>query len=213
MANVQVLSDTKANGKRVDVFSEESLLKVSDEDKRAVLEKLNGDVYTELKDTVRRYVLLRLDSLLTNGQPFYDHSVITVEHVLPQTPKEGSDWLANFADPSEYVHKLGNLVLLTRSKNSQARNYDFNKKKTLYFQPKNGVTTFALTTQVVQEKEWTPTVLEERQKKLINLLRHAWDLNVKYNSTTPNKEDKNNNSNESHLNKKYFSNRFYIRYD
>ena len=114
--------------------------------------------------------------------------------------------MANFADPSEYVHKLGNLVLLTRSKNSQARNYDFNKKKTSYFQPKNGVTTFALTTQVVQEKEWTPTVLEERQKKLINLLRHAWDLNVKYNSTTHNKEDKNNNSNESHLNKKYFIN-------
>src|SRR5690606_13172697 len=159
---------------------------VSNDDKRAVLEKLNGDVYTELKDTVRRYVLLRLDSLLTNGQPFYDHSVITVEHVLPQTPKEGSDWLANFSDPTEYVHKLGNLVLLTRSKNSQARNYDFNKKKTSYFQMKNGVSTFALTTQVVQESEWTPDVLEERQKKLINLLRQAWDLNITNNCSTTN---------------------------
>ncbi|MYL41234.1 DUF4357 domain-containing protein [Virgibacillus salexigens] len=191
--------------KGFDVFSKESLLKVSDDDKRAVLEKLNGDVYTELKDTVRRSVLLRLDSLLTNGQPFYDHSVITVEHVLPQTPKEGSDWLANFPDPSEYVHKLGNLVLLTRSKNSQARNYDFNKKKTSYFQPKNGVTTFALTTQVIQENEWTPKALEERQKKLINLLRHAWDLNVTNSSSTPNNEDM-IKSNGSHLNKKYFIN-------
>ncbi|MCM3763225.1 DUF4357 domain-containing protein [Alkalihalobacillus oceani] len=192
--------------KGVNVFSEESLLKVSDDDKKAVLEKLNGDVYTGLKDTVRRYVLLRLDSLLTKGQPFYDHSVITVEHVLPQTPKEGSDWLVNFSDPSEYVHKLGNLVLLTRSKNSQARNYDFNKKKTSYFQPKNGVTTFALTTQVVQENEWTPEVLEARQKNLINLLRQAWDLNVTNNSSTPNNEDKNNNSNERYLYKKYFIN-------
>jgi Protein of unknown function (DUF1524)/Domain of unknown function (DUF4357) len=188
------------------VFSEESLLKVSSDDKRAVLEKLNGDVYTELKDTVRRYVLLRLDSLLTNGQPFYDHSVITVEHVLPQTPKEGSDWLANFSDPTEYVHKLGNLVLLTRSKNSQARNYDFNKKKTSYFQMKNGVSTFALTTQVVQEREWTPKVLEERQKKLINLLRNAWNLNVTDNSSTTNSGDNNNLSNDGHLNKKYFIN-------
>ncbi|GAA3328705.1 hypothetical protein GCM10020331_073760 [Ectobacillus funiculus] len=82
-------------------------------------------------------MLLRLDSLLTTGQPFYDHAVITVEHVLPQTPKEGSKWLEYFDDPSQYVHKLGNLVLLTRVKNSQARNYDFQKeKKESYFQPK-----------------------------------------------------------------------------
>ncbi|GIN19410.1 DUF4357 domain-containing protein [Siminovitchia fordii] len=193
--------------KGIDVFSEESLLKVSDDDKRTVLEKLNGDVYTELKDTVRRYVLLRLDSLLTNGQPFYDHSVITVEHVLPQTPKEDSDWLANFSDPSQYVHKLGNLVLLTRAKNAQARNYDFIKKKTSYFQPKNGVTTFALTTQVIQENEWTPKVLEGRQKKLISLLRNAWDLNINSHSTSKNEdENKKNESNNAHLYKKYFIN-------
>ncbi|PAE17655.1 hypothetical protein CHH91_02485 [Virgibacillus sp. 7505] len=162
--------------KGIEVFSKESLLKVSEDDKKAVLEKLNGDVYIDLKDTVRRYVLLRLDSLLTNGQPFYDHSVITVEHVLPQTPKEDSDWLVNFKKPSEYVHKLGNLVLLTRAKNSQARNYDFSKKKKSYFQSKNGITTFALTTQVLQEDEWTPKVLEDRQKKLIDLLKSKWSL-------------------------------------
>ncbi|UOF91553.1 DUF4357 domain-containing protein [Fodinisporobacter ferrooxydans] len=192
--------------KGINIFSEESLLTVSDDDKRAVLERLNGDVYTELKDTVRRYVLLRLDSLLTNGQPFYDHSVITVEHVLPQTPKVGSEWLTNFPNPSEYVHKLGNLVLLTRSKNSQAQNYDFNKKKTSYFQSKNGVTTFALTTQVIQENEWTPRVLEDRQKKLINLLRNAWDLNVSNTNISYNTEIVLNQSIDSHLLQKYFIN-------
>ncbi|MFB9759249.1 DUF262 domain-containing protein [Ectobacillus funiculus] len=160
----------------VDVFSSSSALEVTHEDKKEVLRKLNSDVYIELRDTVRRYVLLRLDSLLTTGQPFYDHAVITVEHVLPQTPKEGSKWLEYFDDPSQYVHKLGNLVLLTRVKNSQARNYDFQKKKESYFQPKNGVNTFALTNQVIQEKEWTPQVLEVRQEQLLNLLKNAWGL-------------------------------------
>ncbi|RYG71112.1 DUF4357 domain-containing protein [Lentibacillus lipolyticus] len=192
--------------KGIDVFSDESLLKISDDDKKAVMEKLNGDVYTELKDTVRRYVLLRLDSLLTNGQPFYDHSVITVEHVLPQTPKEDSEWLVNFPETTEYVHKLGNLVLLTRSKNSQARNYDFHKKKTSYFQSKNGVTTFALTTQVIQEDEWTPYVLEERQRRLINLLRQAWDLNVNDNKVRLDDEHQKFKTDDGHLNKKYFIN-------
>lgn len=162
----------------IDVFDRKSTLEVTNEDKIELLEKLEGDVYTDLKDTAKRYLLLRLDSLLTHGQPFYDHSVITVEHVLPQTPKEDSEWLKNFEDPSEYVHKLGNLVLLTRIKNSQARNYDFQKKKTSYFESKNGISTFALTTQVIQETTWTPEVLEARQKKLIKLLMKAWNMDV-----------------------------------
>lgn len=171
----QILRQMEKN--KIDIFSEMSLLRVSKEDKRAVADKLNGDVYLDLKDTARRYVLLRLDSLLSNGQPYYDFSVITVEHVLPQNPKLNSEWYDNFKDISKYVHKLGNLVLLTRAKNSQARNYDFNKKKTSYFQTKNGVTSFALTTQVIQEETWTPQILEERQEKLILLLQYAWDLN------------------------------------
>lgn len=164
--------------KGIDIFTSESALEVMSEDKLEVIKKLNGDVYTDLKDTARRYLLLRLDSLLTDGQPYYDHSVITVEHVLPQTPKAKSDWIKNFEDPSEYVHKLGNLVLLTRAKNSQAKNYDFQKKKTSYFQSKNGISSFALTTQVIQETSWTPKVLQARQKKLIQLLKKAWNLNV-----------------------------------
>lgn len=176
--------------KGIDIFSMQSNLEVTDDDKQEVLDILNDDVYINLKDSVKRYVLLRLDSLLTNGQPFYDQSVITVEHVLPQNPAQGSDWLINFNDPVEYVHKLGNLVLLTRSKNSRAKNYDFEKKKTSYFQMKNGVTSFALTTQVIQEKEWTPIVLEKRQKKLINLMKSAWKLEVKKSDNVSDRENK-----------------------
>ncbi|WP_216830314.1 DUF4357 domain-containing protein [Alkalihalobacterium elongatum] len=166
----------KEMDKGIDVFSESSTLEVTNSDRKEVLQQLNGDVYTNLKDTAKRYVLLRLDSILTKGQPYYSHSVITVEHVLPQTPKDESEWLKNFERPEEYVHKLGNLVLLTRSKNSQAKNYDFDKKKTSYFQTAGGVTSFALTSQVIQMTEWTPAVVEKRQKQLIQLLIKAWDL-------------------------------------
>jgi len=169
----QVLKEIEA-GK--DVFSPKSALEVRESDKKDVVAKLDGDVYTELKDSAKRYVLLRLDSILSNGQPHYDHSIITVEHVLPQNPAANSDWLKHFKAPEEYVHKLGNLVLLTRAKNAQARNYDFDKKKTSYFQSKSGVTSFALTTQVIGEKKWTPSVLEARQQKLIDLLKKAWKL-------------------------------------
>lgn len=163
----------------INIFSNSSTLEMNDDDRSEVIELLNGDVYLNIKDTAKRYILLRLDSLLTSGQPYYNHSVITVEHVLPQSPKEGSEWLENFERPEEFVHKLGNLVLLTRSKNSQAKNYDFLKKKTSYFQSSSGVTSFALTSQVVQMTEWTPAVVEKRQRQLIQLLTKAWGLDKK----------------------------------
>ena len=170
--------------REVDVFSETSTLEMSDTDRTDVINQLNGDVYIQLKDTAKRYILLRLDSLLTKGQPYYNHSVITVEHALPQTPKEGSEWLEKFEQPEEYVHKLGNLVLLTRSKNSQAKNYDVQKKKLSYFQSSSAVTSFALTSQVVQLHDWTPSVVDNRQKQLVQLLVRAWNLDKRTTSST-----------------------------
>lgn len=159
-----------------DPLAADSTLHITDEEKKEIIDALNDDVYTKLKDTAKRYVLLRLDTLLSQGQPYYDHSTITVEHVLPQNPAKNSEWLQHFPDVAPYVHKLGNLVLLTRKKNSQARNFEFDRKKSAYFQSKDGVSTFALTTQVIQEQEWTPAVLERRQRMLVDLLVKEWEL-------------------------------------
>jgi uncharacterized protein with ParB-like and HNH nuclease domain len=160
----------------VDPFSPISTLNITNQEKIEVLEALNSDVYKKLKDKAKRYILLRLDALLSEGQPNYNYTTITVEHVLPQTPAIASEWEEKFPVIEPYVHKLGNLVLLTRKKNSQAKNFDFKKKKDSYFQSRNGVSNFALTTQVIQETEWTIEVLERRQEMLINLLIDEWNL-------------------------------------
>ena len=47
---------------------------------------------------VRRYVLLRLDSVLSAGGATYDYPIITVEHVLPQNPATNSEWRQWFTD-------------------------------------------------------------------------------------------------------------------
>ena len=108
----------------------------------------------------------------------YDHTLITVEHVLPQNPKQGSQWLRHFADEQrkEWTHRLGNLVLLNRTKNAYAQNYDFAEKKSKYFTGRHGVSTFALTSQVLQHQEWAPELLQKRQQRLVGLLADEWDL-------------------------------------
>jgi hypothetical protein len=140
--------------------------------------RLNGPLYDTLSAKARTPVLLRLDSLLSDGAASYDYPTITVEHVLPQNPGAGSKWLEWFPDPivrSQTVHQLGNLALLTRRKNSQASNWDFERKKESYFR-KGSVSSFALTTQVLQAADWTKTHVDGRQKQLMQLLEQCWRL-------------------------------------
>ena len=108
----------------------------------------------------------------------YEHRLITVEHVLPQNPAPGSQWLNDFTtnERNEWTHRLANLVLLNQAKNSEAQNFDFDKKKSKYFTGKRGVATFALTSQVLNEPEWTPTAMQDRQKTLLSALREEWNL-------------------------------------
>ena len=159
-----------------DLYSETSPLQLSAEEKSSVLDALGGPIY--LQTRVCRPLLLRLDSLLADRGVTYEHQVLSIEHVLPQTPAGGSVWLSWFPDHDErdlWVHKLANLVLLSRQKNSQAQNYDFDQKKREYFQ-KKGVTTFAITLQILSQPEWTPALLEKRQTKLIGRLKSEWRL-------------------------------------
>jgi hypothetical protein len=160
-----------------DLYASASPLQLTADEKRKATEVLDGDVYN-LLPKLRTYILLRLDSALSGGGATYDYDLITVEHVLPQTPEPGSMWEAWFPSPADrdaVVHRLGNLALLTRKKNSSARNFDFDKKKTSYF-AKGSVSPFTITTQVLGEKEWLPAVVQKRQVALLDKLKTVWQL-------------------------------------
>lgn len=150
---------------------------LDDREKAATRAALRDDIYTV--PPCRRYVLQRLDALLAdNPGVTYSHAVVSIEHVLPQNPAADSDWARTFTEGQRqhWVHKLANLVLLNRRKNSQAGRYDFGAKKSSYFLGVGGVSTFALTSQVLSESAWTPEVLEERQGKLVGILEKEWAL-------------------------------------
>ena len=160
-----------------DLSNPDSRLQLTAGEEESIRLRLNGGVYLWAA-IARRVLLQRLDSLVAERGATYDHKMTTVEHVLPQNPKDNSEWVRWF--PKEEVrqtwtHRLANLVLLSRRKNSQASNWDFERKKKEYFQRK-GVVSFALTTQVVSEPEWTPRVLERRQRQLIDALSAEWRL-------------------------------------
>jgi hypothetical protein len=124
---------------------------------------------------------------LAAGGATYD-TLVSIEHVLPQTVDQGSEWENLFPDEAkrkEWTHRIGNLVLLTHRINSSASNWDFLKKKGKYFQSKNGAVTFALTYRVLQMDEWTLSTLEKNQKELIGKLQEVWQLSSQNVAASP----------------------------
>ncbi|MBW4677277.1 MAG: HNH endonuclease family protein [Desmonostoc geniculatum HA4340-LM1] len=85
-------------------------------------------------------------------------------------------WFPNEEERIQYVHRIGNLALLSRNKNAEAQNYDFAKKKEKYFLGKKGISPFVLTTQVLRQSEWTPEVIQQRQEDCLQSLREIWRL-------------------------------------
>ena len=69
-----------------------------------------------------------------------------------------------------------NILPLSKRKNSQAQNYEFDVKKEKYFKGKSGTASYALTSQVLSYSEWTPAVVKKRQEELIEVYKRNWDL-------------------------------------
>lgn len=168
----------KAIESNSNLYAFDSPLQLSIEEQQEICDRLNGDIYNTYKArNARLYILLRLDSAISDGEPNYDsYGKITIEHILPQNPKPDSQWLNLFSpeEKEKYLHRLSNLVLLSRQKNSSASNYDFQRKKEKYFN--NPVSTFALTVQVLKEQVWTPKIVEARQRYLLEELKRVWQL-------------------------------------
>lgn len=139
---------------------------------------LDGDIYA-LPAKKRNFLILRLDSFISDGAATYDSTLLTIEHVLPQTVPETSQWSEWWPDVAlrqQWVHRLANLVPLNRHRNSAAQNYDFDVKKDKYFKGKEKVASFVLTTQVLSTRDWKPDLVKRRQEDLLQVLNKHWDL-------------------------------------
>lgn len=168
-----------AIGTDADLFASSSPLQLDDSERSGAITLLDGEIYTMSRKSKRTMILLRLDELCSSGEARYNFPLITIEHVLPQSPPAESEWTGWWPDPvvrERDVHRLGNLVLLNRRQNSSAKNYPFDQKKRSYFAGRDGSSPFAITTQVLREPIWTPDVFERRQALLLQKLKDVWRL-------------------------------------
>ena len=95
---------------------------------------INGDIYGR---SFAKYLLLKLDLIYRGSStPMIPQAIASIEHILPRNPSADSQWEKDFsaAEREEWTNKLGNLVLISRRKNTSQGNRDYVEKKEKYFE-------------------------------------------------------------------------------
>ncbi|GAG12459.1 unnamed protein product, partial [marine sediment metagenome] len=93
---------------------------------------------------------------------------ISAEHILPQNPKHDSQWEKDFSDKEriDLTDKIGNLVLISRRKNSSQGQSDFELKKKKYFE--NNIELFRNSVRVLtNNSKWSPIELNANHVNVI----------------------------------------------
>lgn len=118
-----------------------------------------------------RYLLFKLDVLYGGADTRLQTTRwLSVEHVLPQNPAMDSQWYRDFSEEERdiWTDRLGNLVLISRRKNSSQGRLDFAQKKEKYF--KNNIETFPNSLRVIQADKWDLAMLEANHRAVVRKL-------------------------------------------
>ena len=107
---------------------------------------------------------------------------ISIEHIFPES-SELECWKKYFnkytnEEKLKLCHTLGNLVPLSKKKNSSLQNDCFADKK---HQKKGKVGYYNGSfseNEVAQYKEWTPKSIKERGLKILNFMENRWNINL-----------------------------------
>lgn len=118
-----------------------------------------------------KYVLARLESD-ASGRPCHPESDPgTIEHILPGNPAEA--WDASFPRRAQdaATWRLGNLTLLEPGANREIGNDAYPAKIPVYAESR-----YALARAIpeIAPEEWTPQLLEERQRRMAKRAVHLW---------------------------------------
>jgi len=108
---------------------------------------------------------------------------ISIEHIYPQTDDD-SYWTSRFitGEDKGLVHSLGNLLLLSVSKNSHEQNYGFDVKKKTTYNDRHEIIHHGYDDgshseiRVSAKAEWTPSEIIERGKLMLIFLRDYWRI-------------------------------------
>lgn len=170
------IENTNAIIKEIETATDQNFLFASSVFKvetQELLRILSGGIYGR---GYGRYILLKID-LAYHGHTtkFSPPETISIEHILPQTADAGSQWVSDFTeqDREKWTNRLGNLILLSRRKNTAQSNLDYLQKKEKYF--KKNVELFSNSVRIFNTfSTWNLDDLKKNHKETLVKLLSAY---------------------------------------
>lgn len=103
---------------------------------------------------------------------------ISIEHILPQTPDAGSKWMSDFTEEErkDFTHKIGNLIIIGRRKNSSLGNLDYTQKRQKYFDKNIGSFARSLHLYNKYPTRWTPLEYRQNSNQVIEDLKKIFEI-------------------------------------
>lgn len=141
-------------------------LKSEQPDDLMISTKLNSFDFSTDKN-LARYILRRIENNkeFEKGLVLFDNKKVHIEHIMPQSPNDLSEWSVDEEEHANYLWKLGNLTLLLGTKNSSIGNRNFDIKKQSYAQ-----SDVRMTRELKDYEKWDPSMIDQRTEILIKEL-------------------------------------------
>ena len=163
----EILKEIEKEGQTVDgLLNNDELFKINKDNLENALNR--NDFY---RKKYARYILLKYEFLKSSNTALIsNYKNISIEHILPQNPNENSQWRNDFTkdEIEDLKHNLGNLILINGKKNASLGNLDFTEKKEKYF--KERIDIFPSGKIFLQQSEWKPQSIKNRQEEVIKVL-------------------------------------------
>lgn len=134
---------------------------------------INKKIESRKDESIIRFILKEIynsqhDEIIINA----NSRDVNLEHILPISPAENSQWLADFPDEEEknaLTRKIGNMTVLLHRINSKIKNSDFSIKRASYLEsaiPQNK--------SLGSESEWKKSNIDQRCIDLYNIFKQVW---------------------------------------
>jgi hypothetical protein len=147
-----------------------------DIDSESFARAIDGPVYGR---RFAPYLVMKLDYIFQNQTQRMHLEKSSIEHVLPQNPADGSQWLRDFSEDQRafWTDRLGNLVAITGRKNSSQGRLDYAVKKEKYF--KACIDACPNSIRLLERHDsWTPNELAENHKLILEKLKEHYGIAI-----------------------------------
>ena len=114
------------------------------------------------------YILCQIEADVSGKSLDFETLDASIEHVLPSNPAK--EWFQQFAQPEQYIARLGNYALMDAGDNKQVGNKSYSVKMPKYQLSKYD------TTRMINYQEWNPASLQQRQRALAGWAVNIWKI-------------------------------------